>query len=210
LNSRSSKTRYDPLTGKILNYLYLANDILQKSNSTDNTRMLKAFQTQMPDMINLVCHSNSDRLLFKEIHKVASSQQVLKLWKDRQVYPEAFMNNMLAVLEKTIQDKKKDRKEEMPAINFDIEDLYNYAHNKKHLDIWTEKVKELRTQLEIALKNSGLYLFQKTRSPRPSSSRSKSFKRLSKTLKNTDSVSSSRKLKCSDRQKSSIYAACSS
>ena len=99
------------------------------------------------------------------------------------------MNNMLAVLEKTIQDKKKDRKEEMPAINFDIEDLYNYAHNKKHLDIWSEKVKELKTQLDIALKNSGFYLRQKTRSPRRSSSRSRNFKRLSKIRKNTDSVS---------------------
>lgn len=58
-------------TGEILNYLYLANDILQKAKSTENTRLLKAFQPQMPDMVSLICEHNNDRPLFKEILKVS-------------------------------------------------------------------------------------------------------------------------------------------
>jgi CID domain len=59
-------------TGEILNYLYLANDILQKAKSTDNSQILKAFQVQMPDMVTLVCEKNIDRPLLKEILKVSS------------------------------------------------------------------------------------------------------------------------------------------
>ena len=64
------------------------------------------------------------------------------------------MNGMINTLEKTMMEKKKETKVELPTVNFDFEDLYNYAHNKKHLEIWTEKVKELKTQLDIAFKNS--------------------------------------------------------
>lgn len=108
----------------------------------------------MPDMVALICEHNNDRPLFKEILKVASPEQVLRLWRDRQVYPEAFVNGMIADVERTMQEQKKVVKDELPVITFDVDDLYNYAHNKKQLDIWTEKVKEVRTQLDIMFKNS--------------------------------------------------------
>ena len=132
-----------------LNYLYLANDILQKAKVT-NGKMLKAFQTHLPDLVSLLCQSNSDRPLFKEILKV------LKIWRDRQVYPEAFMVGMIATVDKTMLERKKEKRDDMPTINFDIDDLYGYAHNKKHLEIWNEKVEELKTQLDILFKNSSL------------------------------------------------------
>lgn len=75
------------------------------------------------------------------------------------------MNGMIAVVDKTMQEQKKGPKEEMPAISFDIDDLYGFAHNKKHLDIWTEKVKEVKTQLDIMFKNSTLQLTQETEKP---------------------------------------------
>lgn len=78
----------------------------------------------------------------------------MKIWRDRQVYPEPFMAGMIATVDKTMQDQKKDKKDDMPNFTFDIDDLYGYAHNKKHLEIWNEKVKELRTQLDILFKNS--------------------------------------------------------
>lgn len=105
-------------------------------------------------MVSLICETNTDRPLFKEILKVALLHKVLKLWRDRQVYPEAFVGGMIAEVERTMQEQKKVVQDELPVINFDVEDLYNYAYNKKQLDIWTEKVKEVKTQLDIMFKNS--------------------------------------------------------
>jgi oligoendopeptidase F len=70
------------------------------------------------------------------------------------VYPEAFVGGMIADLERTMQEQKKVTQDELPIINFDVEDLYNFAYNKKQLDIWNEKVKEIKTQLDIMFKNS--------------------------------------------------------
>lgn len=89
---------------------------------------------------------------------------MLKLWRDRQVYPEAFTNGMIAAVDKALQDQKKGPKEELPNITFDIDDLYGFAYNKKHLEIWTEKVKELRTQLDIIFKNSRVASPKRSRS----------------------------------------------
>ena len=155
----------------------MANDILQKAKSTENARLLKAFQPQMPDMVSLICETNTDRPLFKEILKVSWFHKVLKLWRDRQVYPETFMNGMIAELERTMQEQKKVTKDELPVITFDVDDLYSFAHNKKQLDIWTEKVKEVKTQLDIMFKNSSFESWQRPTSPKRSSSRSRSCKR---------------------------------
>lgn len=70
------------------------------------------------------------------------------------MYPEAFVGGMIADLERTMQEQKKVTQDELPIINFDVEDLYNFAYNKKQLDIWNEKVKEIKTQLDIMFKNS--------------------------------------------------------
>ena len=123
----------------------------------------------MPDAVNLICKFNSDRTILKEVLRVGKVHQVLKLWRDRQVYPDSFMAGMIETVEKTIQDKRKDKRDEMPQVNFDIEDLYGFAHNKKHLEMWSEKSSELRTQLDIMFKNSMLMVKQKSRSLRLSS-----------------------------------------
>lgn len=77
----------------------------------------------------------------------------MKLWKDRQVYSESFINGLLFNLEKTLLAKKKEHPEDMPDFKFDIEDLYGFAHNKKHLEISEEKTREIKIQLDIMLKN---------------------------------------------------------
>ena len=79
------------------------------------------------------------------------------------------MGGMIGNVEKTMQDKKKERRDEMPQVGFDIEDLYGFAHNKKHLDMWSEKAKELRTQLDIMFKNSTFSSKQKLKNPKTSS-----------------------------------------
>ena len=79
------------------------------------------------------------------------------------------MAGMIETVEKTIQDKRKDKRDDMPQVNFDIEDLYGFAHNKKHLEMWSEKSSELRTQLDIMFKNSILMVKQKSRNLRLSS-----------------------------------------
>lgn len=133
---------------QILNFFFLANDILQKAKTTDNTRILKSFQTQLPDVAHAISASNLDRSLCKEILKI------MRLWRDRAVYPDTFLTGIIGGLEKSLQDKKKERGVELPDTQVEFEDLYNFALNKKNHEMWVEKVNELKAQLDIILKHS--------------------------------------------------------
>lgn len=99
----------------------------------------------------MISLSNLDRSLCKEILKI------IRLWRDRQVYPDVFMSGIITGLEKSLQDKKKDRGLELPDAQVEFEDLYNFALNKKNLEMWVEKVNELKAQLDIILKHSKVW-----------------------------------------------------
>jgi hypothetical protein len=60
-----------PVT-KVVNYLYLANDVLQKAKATNKDIVLKSFEKYLPQMVDLICGNLNDRSLIKEILKVAS------------------------------------------------------------------------------------------------------------------------------------------
>lgn len=93
--------------------------------------------------------------------------KIIRLWRDRQVYPDVFMSGIITGLEKSLQDKKKDRAAELPDTLVEFEDLYQFALNKKNLEMWSEKVNELKTQLDIILKHSRIrFQAQRPRSPR--------------------------------------------
>jgi hypothetical protein len=57
---------------KVVNYLYLANDVLQKAKATNKDIVMKSFEKYLPQMVDLICSQINDRSLIKEILKVSS------------------------------------------------------------------------------------------------------------------------------------------
>jgi len=113
------------LKNKILNYIYIANDILQKSKNASKPYFLDLFVNLRSSFQSIVVKI-SDRALLKEILKI------LKLWCDRGVYRKDILVPIIKQYETTLLDLKQENRETAPEINFSIEDIGTYVQAKKN------------------------------------------------------------------------------
>ena len=59
---------------------------------------------------------------------------------------------MIESIEASIEEQKKEKKENIPEFQFDVTDLAKFANEYKNLNVWKEKGKVVDDQLKLLLK----------------------------------------------------------
>lgn len=129
------------LKNKILNYIYIANDILQKSKNASKPFFQELF-IDLKNSLNLVLKRVPDRILLKDVSKI------LRLWRDRGVYKKDVLDPVIKAYENTMNDLKNENKDSVPEISFNIEDIAAYVQAKKNLEKWNTKTQEAKETVE--------------------------------------------------------------
>eukprot|EP00462_Mataza_sp_D1_P007428 CAMPEP_0175123994 /NCGR_PEP_ID=MMETSP0087-20121206/2540_1 /TAXON_ID=136419 /ORGANISM="Unknown Unknown, Strain D1" /LENGTH=392 /DNA_ID=CAMNT_0016405723 /DNA_START=133 /DNA_END=1311 /DNA_ORIENTATION=- len=95
----------------MLKYLYLCNDVLQKSRRKGN-QFREAFASVLPEAMQYIYTHSS-----KDIPKI---ERVLSIWKDREVYPAEFIDSIRVGLQSQIPALEIPALEPVSTVSLDL------------------------------------------------------------------------------------------
>ena len=121
---------------KILQFFYISNDIIYKGKN-QNLNFASKFKKLFLEIFQDFENFSESLLSMKVLKKILD---VLKIWEEKKIMENNVTNKFILLIKEKINKKKKNSK--ITKLNFDFEDLVNFAERKKNLKIWEEKLNE--------------------------------------------------------------------
>ena len=120
----------------LLAFFYVSNDIIYKAKN-QNLNLENKFKKLFLDIFPSFEKFSEILISTKNLKKILA---VLKIWKEKKIMDELIVNNCISLINDKINKKKEYSK--ITNLNFDIEDLLNFAERNKNLKNWNQKLEE--------------------------------------------------------------------